>query len=227
MAETSTSILSMIKLFEAIFKNGHMKMYPRLNENRFQWTLWALLHRSYDFAVEKPTRIPEWVKNAGRLFMSFLAGYTDGEGCLSISRANCRYILRTIVITTQDVDILKDIKEKLAEYGYNPILYLVCKKGTLNHFGPCNKDMWQLCIQRKDEVLKCLQELPIQHNDKIRMKRLMLDTKDATHWSEVEGMVMALRKQISDGKGRCRLEAEKEYKKHRGAVPHVPERGHL
>ena len=160
-----------------------------------------------------------------RLFIGFLAGYTDGDGSLGIYSGNKRYICNSIQIGTEDVGILKDVEEKLTEYGYHPKLYLKKREGKRSSYGEYKDDFWQLLITRKDEDLKLLQELPIQHNDKVRMKSLILDTKDATYWSEVEGRVIALRKQISDEIKRYKLAAEEEYKRRQGLGTTRPREG--
>ena len=211
-AQVTTAVPSMVELFEKVFRKcGHTVKYPYLNGGRTQWMLKAILHKSYEFAVEKPTRIPQWIKCDRTLFMRFLAGYTDGDGSLGLYRVDRHYIIRKVAIETQDVDILRDIKEKLTEYGYHPALYLTSKKGTLNNYGPYNKDLWHIHIDRKDEDLKLLQELPLRHQDKIRIKSLILDTKDAILWPEVEGKIVALRKKFSDEIERYKL-VEIEFK---------------
>jgi len=53
-------------------------------------------------------------------------------------------------------------------------------------------------MQRKAEVIKLLQELPIRHNDKIRMKDFILDTKDALSWSGIEERARELRKKTEE-----------------------------
>ena len=118
--------------------------------------------------------------------------------------------MRKIDIGTEDIGVLKHIKEVLTEYGCHPILHLTHKKGIKTGYGVHSSDLWQLCIGKKDDVLTLLQELPLQHNDKVRMKDLTLDTKDATYWSEIKGRVVALRKQIGDEIDQFKLESERE-----------------
>jgi len=86
-----------------------------------------------------------------------------------------------------------------------------------------NNDLWYLRMDRKEDVPKLLQELPIRHKEKTRKKSLILDTKDAKRWPEVEERVMALRKQIRNEREQCRLEAERGYnRRHEGSVPSAP-----
>jgi len=75
-----------------------------------------------------------------RLFIGFLAGYTDGDGSLGIYSGNKRYICNSIQIGSEDITILKDVKEKLTEFKYHPTLRISCKRGTPNKFGPYKRD---------------------------------------------------------------------------------------
>jgi len=94
--------------------------------------------------------------------MCFLAGYADGDGSLGIypyenkhSKRKC--VIRKVSIGSEDVGILKDVKEKLTEYGYHPLFYLARKKCKhIIGFGPYNRDLWFLHIDRKNEVLDLL-----------------------------------------------------------------------
>ena len=74
-------------------------------------------------------------------------------------------------------------------------------------------------MQRREDAIKLLQERPLRHNHKVRMKNLILETRDAIYWSEVEGRVRALRKQINDDIGQCKYDARIEYKTKHGSFP--------
>ena len=104
---------------------------------------------------------------------------------------------------------------------------MIAKKGEKSGFGRFNKDYWRIDVARKEEVLNLLRELPVQHEDKIRMKNMILDTEDAKLWSEVDERVAALRKQIGDEIEQCRLKSKMEYERRHGeALPLAPRERH-
>ena len=154
----------MLELFEECFeKYGHVHKYP----NKDVWKIYAYLDDSFDFLLEKPKRIQNDIKDGGKIFMSFLAGYADGEGTLTITPNNKKNVIRWFIIGSEDIGILRDIKGKLTEDGYHLTLHITARKGEKRGYGTLSKDLWRLGIYRKDEVLKLLRELPLRHKDKL------------------------------------------------------------
>lgn len=78
--------------------NGHT--------NIFHFT--SSLNNSFSFLIPKHTQIPGWILKSKKLFLSFLAGYTDAEGSIGIY--NKRAAIR---IGSYDKDILKQIYTSL------------------------------------------------------------------------------------------------------------------
>jgi len=111
----NTTVPSMAELFETVFgRYGHIWKSPQHNGSHIEWALSSLLHgESFDWILEKQTKVPEEVKSDRAVFMWFLAGYTDSNGSLGLYRVDRHYIFRTLRIGTQDIAILNDVKKTI------------------------------------------------------------------------------------------------------------------
>lgn len=190
------------ELFKDIFEcyaNVYGRPYFRKNIKKYNWELEAFLHPSFEFLLS-PKGVPEWVLREDGLFLNFLAGYTDGEGTLSISKTTKRNVSFLFCISSGDTEILVPICKKLKTMSYHPTLRILRKAGDTNTFDGLisrySKNHWMLRLKRKKEVLKLIQILPIRHGEKIRKRQLMLELKDKFSIKNVEKPVMKLRNEI-------------------------------
>lgn len=178
-------------------------MYERPNfrkdTHKYSWDLEVLLHPSFDFLL-MPKGVPRWVLRDDELFLYFLAGYTDGEGILSISKNTKRDVAFLFCIASEDLVILAPVCSKLKTMGFHPTLRILRKSGEINVFSGrisrYRKDHWVLRMKRKAEVIKLLQMLPIRHSEKIRKRQLMFELKDKIHIKDIENFVLELRSEI-------------------------------
>ena len=210
----TTTHPAMIKLFRDSFEEyTNVCKFPTYGNSRakYKWRMYALVDRSFEFMVEKPELIPGETFRDDHGLLAFLAGYTDAEGSLIISRSreSIRYVY---TISSEDYGLLNDFKDKLTKMGFHVSLRLVRKRGTeawTKH--KLRNDYWSLSLARKEEVLRLVQLLPLRHEEKLKKRELMLRFKNAKRWDEVKDEVLALRRKIREEVKRCILEAAREY----------------
>lgn len=107
---------------------------------------------SFSFLLEKKKSLDSWILNNKRYFFSFLAGFTDAEGCISVtSRGQAFYSLGNY-----NDKLLKQIRDRLIRWGIEvpritesrTHLGYITKEGyTINHI------YWILHINKKQFLL--------------------------------------------------------------------------
>ena len=217
--QIGTTHPAMLKLFRTLFnKYAHIGMSSYCRKKKtFQWHVHADLDVSFSFLMKKPRSVETEIFEKDSLFLAFLAGYVDAEGSFIISHSynSIRFIFR---VCSQNVGVLRGIYKKLLEIGYRPALILEAKKGTKKGFSKLNEDYWRLELCRKHEVLQLVQSLPIKHQEKERMRQLMLEIRDAARWSDVRDGVRALHAEIDNEVKQCTEEAASVYHQNHVAV---------
>lgn len=194
---TSTHSAQIELLRNSVSNYGEIRVYLTKNKKRAdEWFIYSDLHSSFDFLLEKPTRIPLWVINNDETFYNFLAAYADCEASFNIiksHRNSVRFIFR---ISSQDKEILEQMKNKLKS-EYYPRFYLKVKMGTRMGFGVTKKDIYELVLYRKKDVLLFIRKILklSRHSEKIRKMNLILENKDKK-WSEIHGLLLGFRKEI-------------------------------
>ena len=81
--------------------------------------------------------------------------------------------------------------------NYHPYLYLDKEKGTKATYGRFNRDIFDLTINRKKEIISLVNKLlPLsKHSEKIRKMNFILENRKKK-WSEIEKKWTKLRDEI-------------------------------
>jgi len=164
---TTSTKNEQIALFRKLFsKYGNVWVSKkRADGNRY---FNVLLNRSFDFLLYKKDFIPGWITTNNNFFSSFLAGYTDAEGCIFIAKNN----VSGFRISSYEKNILYQIYKKLLDIGINcnvPKIHV--KAGHKKMDGLVyQKDEWSIFINKKDQLLKILFLLKplLKHSKRLR-----------------------------------------------------------
>lgn len=154
-----------LQLFKTLFsKYGHVLQGRPTKERKIN--IQANLNLSFSFLLDKSSESYKWVFDQRKTFFAFLAGFSDAEGCFSISRNKAFFSLGNY-----DVDLLKKLRTYLIKFGIQtPKLYVSYRKGVLGSDGYIsNGDYYSLVCHRKRYLLKLIGNLQphLQHPDKI------------------------------------------------------------
>ncbi len=181
--------------FVALFKSLFGKYSPiserpyySSTSNSYGWVVDTYLDASFDFLLAKK-QVPNWISTDSGLFLSFLAGYFDGEGTVSICKNSSKCVSFILAISSQDKGILFSVYRGLRQFGLHPSFRRIRPRGTYSLFRgrlvPCNRDVWFVRLKRKQEVLSLLGLLPLRHSEKIRKRALMFSLKGCCYLSDV------------------------------------------
>ncbi|MDA4128282.1 MAG: helix-turn-helix domain-containing protein [Thaumarchaeota archaeon] len=206
---TSTTHPAMWRLLNMLFgKSGRVGRSAAFNNGGYEWCLYCYLDSSFDFLLDKPGRIDESLLADDQLFLSFLAGYFDAEGSLRIYPvdSDAAYSLR---INSEDEVIMRQIVSKLRSMRYHADFSLGARK-NLKAKKRLNKNVWSFGMFRKAEILELITKLPLHHDEKTRMKSLMLNFADAP-WQRVGPQFHLLKSRIRKEVISFRREAKKVY----------------
>ncbi len=125
----------------------------------------CFVNDSFDFLLLKRSLADVWIMRSRKTFAAFLAGFSDAEGCVSISRGMAYFSLGNY-----NSCLLKQIKEKLEDMG------IICSKlhegkgkGRIV-FGKYkqNQNSWQLGVHRKTSLLNLFDLISpyVKHKEK-------------------------------------------------------------
>jgi len=169
--QTSTTHPAQFDLLKRAFeKYGETRKYLYKNSPHGpELFIYVDLHPSFDFLLKKPEQIPDWILNDDSLFYSFLAAYSDCEGNWHISKSHCRFVRVSFRLRTSDKLILEQIKYKLVQLNYRPLLCIDRKKGTKLGYGVLTSDFYALVLGKKTETVRLISELHSfsRHQEKI------------------------------------------------------------
>ena len=167
--KSNTTKEDQVRLIKEVYgKYGHFKISYGKND----FCVWCNLDKSFSFLIKKEDKIDGWIINNNKCFFSFLAGYTDAEGNISICQGRARFRIRTY-----DKNILFQMYKKLNSLDINTIFNLVSKAGIV-HGIKQNKDSWGIFVNTKDDLLKLLRLIKPYIKHKKRMKDLVLAEKN-------------------------------------------------
>lgn len=187
--QTTTTHLAQINLLKSAFENyGEIRTYLTKNKSREnEWFIYVDLDKSFKFLLSKPKEIPYWVLRTKKYFFQFLAAYMDCEGSWKVQKSHQRHTRFIFKIRTGDLKILKQIKRQLEIFGYHPCLYLDRKRGDKTNYGTYNQNMFDLTINRREEVISLTKDLLLmsKHNEKIRKMNFILKNKN-TKWADLQ-----------------------------------------
>ena len=197
--QTTTTHLAQIDLLKNAFRNyGETCVYLAKNKSREdEWFVYVDLDSSFRFLLKKPNKISDWILKDKKYFFQFLAAYMDCEGSWKIQKSHQKHIRFMFKIRTGDLKILKQIKKKLEILNYHPYLYLKSKKGVKTSYGMYNQDIFDLTVNRTEEVISLINKLlPLsKHSEKIRKMNFILENKNKK-WNEIQKKWVKLRNEI-------------------------------
>lgn len=197
--QTTTTHLAQIDLLKNAFRNyGKTCIYLAKNKSREdEWFIYVDLDSSFRFLITKPNKIPDWILKDKKNFFQFLAAYMDCEGTWKVQKSHQKHIRFMFKIRTGDFKILRQIKEKLEILNHHPYLYLESEKGTKAPYGRFNQDMFDLTINRKEEIISLVNKLlPLsKHSEKIRKMNFILENK-SKKWNGIQKKWTKLRSEI-------------------------------
>jgi len=197
--QTTTTHLAQIDLLKNAFRNyGETCVYLAKNKSREdEWFVYVDLDSSFRFLLKKPNKISDWILKDKKYFFQFLAAYMDCEGSWKIQKSHQKHIRFMFKIRTGDLKILKQIKKKLEILNYHPYLYLKSKKGVKTSYGMYNQDIFDLTVNRTEEVISLINKLlPLsKHSEKIRKMNFILENKNK-RWNEIQKKWTKLRGEI-------------------------------
>lgn len=160
---SGSTIKEQIDLIQKMFSNYGKIWIKKAKDNRIN--IQINLNMTFSFLLSKD--FPKWVKKDKESFFSFLAGYTDAEGTISLSRNMAYYSLSTC-----DNFLLEKIKDNLNRFRIkcnNLVINRRKGKTTFNKY-KFNFDYWTLRIHKKEDLLKLFLALKpyIKHELKVK-----------------------------------------------------------
>lgn len=216
-ATVSTTHPAMIELIKQVFgKYARVVVAPKFLKkwNQFEWEVYSLLHSSFEFLLTKRVQ-------ANESFLSFLAGFFDAEGSISIRRQSGSTRTRVVLeISSNNLRLLRFFYVKLRRLGYHPNLPSkpARSKGDMIGYGPYTKNLWRLSVTRTDEAVKLLSSLPIKHKEKVLKKEIAIQCHDKP-WKDVSAQAEDLRQTVKKEVKTCINEAKKAYlTRHKGSI---------
>jgi len=198
----STTHPAMLKLFKSSFeKYGVVGLYPKYDKRvrQYRWSIYCDLNSSFDFLLSKPESIPKWIIKNDELFLAFLSGYFDAEGCLSLyyngksKSRDFQWILKSC-----DKEILDEITDKLSSMGFDLCSGLV-KKADFKSY---NKDLWGIRICTRFQIFGLLERMRIKHEEKITKHELACELA-RTDWKNAQEKIASLRNTIKSSVKSC------------------------
>ncbi|MBN2330673.1 MAG: hypothetical protein JXC85_02560 [Candidatus Aenigmarchaeota archaeon] len=209
----STTHPSFSFLFKKLFrKYAPIRENPYYNKWTKQhcWRLEAQLHPSFDFLLS-PKLVPKWIIENEVAFLNFLAGYSDGEGIISICRNSKRCVSFVFAISSEDRNILFSIFQGLKNLGFHPTFRVLRSAGDMNEFRGkqlvYKKDHLMVRLKRRADVLRLLKILPIRHPEKIKKRKLMFELGDRIYITDVMDSWLKLKDEIKSNVNRYVSEA--------------------
>lgn len=157
------------KLFRDLFKKyGHIWVSKqRRDRNR---VFVVSLNHTFDFLLPKRDNILKWIRENKDYFLSFLAGYTDAEGCIYIAKNN----VAGFKLSSYDKNILKQIHNQLLKIGIECKPPRISIKKGYKKLDGCvyRDDEWCFHINKKSSLLPLLQPLKTRLKHQKRLKDL-------------------------------------------------------
>lgn len=160
---SGSTIPEQIYLIKSLFENYGKIWTQKTKDGKIN--IQINLNLSFDFLLTK--EVPQWVLEDKNNFFSFLAGFTDAEGWIGISKNMACYSLGNC-----DKDLLELIRNNLIKFGIeNRPLSVDKRKGKTTAEGYFfSSDYYSLKINKKKELLNLFIQLKpyIKHKNKIK-----------------------------------------------------------
>ena len=200
-ASVSTPHPAMLRLFAACFgKYAKTRYYPKkaAAKGGRPWAAYADLDSSFGFLEKKPERIPEDIRKQPELFWQYLAGYFDGDGCLSASVTKRGETQVKWTVNSCNKQMLYEISQMLKAEGVHLRLSLAHAADGKKY----KQDYWVIVTSDREQILRLLARLPIQHPEKLQ-KRELVSRLCREGWKNAKMRIQALRNNIRNGVARC------------------------
>ncbi len=202
--KTSTTHLAQIELTKEIFGkyNFHVGVYKIFDE-KFgfeKWKTYCDLDISFKFLLEKQEKLAKWILNNNELFFNFLAAYADCEGHFRIFQSSDRFIRFSFMLTSTNMVILKQIKNKLKTMDVVSHIYLNTKAGRVSKVGiKSNKNIYNLVVYKKENVITLVSKLIkiSHHKEKIWKMNLILESS-GKKWEDIKDNLIKLKDLIKE-----------------------------
>lgn len=141
-----------LELIEELFSQyGHVRRYNRDKNGAIN--IRCFVNSSFNFLLKKEDKIEDWILGNEKYFFSFLGGYIDAEGNFSSQYNN------SFCINTQDKNILHQISLSLNKNGIICKPRFARKAGSIMAGVRSNKDVWQLYIYNRENLMKLIQRI--------------------------------------------------------------------
>lgn len=199
-AITHTTHNSFVDLFVKQFEM-YGNVMCKYKEKRNEWRVMADLdYESFKFLEERrKDAVPSWINEQN--FMHFLAGFIDSDGTIMMRKSGA-YFQCVVRVFGQDKCVLAEIKNNLLARGFQPSFYKNFEAGKIRLWKDkimrYNKDYYVVEIYRKEDSLRLLNSLPIQHKEKIARKKLALEIyqRKEIKWDNIKEEVISLRARL-------------------------------
>ncbi len=201
-AITHSTHNSFVELFNGLFKK-YGNVMIKFKEKRNEWMLSAHLdYESFKFLEDRTkNKLPDWINDDN--FIYFLSGLIDSDGSIQIRKSG-KYFQYVIRLFGEDKELLEEIKTRLEKLGYTPSFYRNFKAGREHVWNGkifrYNRDYYVLEMYKKEDSLRLMKSLHLQHKEKIRRKEFSLEVskRNVFHWDEIKEELLALRSQIKE-----------------------------
>ncbi|MFH1588438.1 MAG: hypothetical protein ABIA76_03820 [Candidatus Diapherotrites archaeon] len=197
--QTSTTHPAQINFLKKAFKKyGELRVTLVKNKERQdEWFIYEDLHNSFNFLIKKPEKIDSEILKNKEAFYNFFSSYMDCEANWNIAKSHKTGVKFLFRIRTSDKIILEQIKKKMKEEKINLLLNLDKKKGTKTPYGTYSKDIYNLSLSKKQEIIQLAKKLlPLSnHNEKIKKMKFIIKNKNKK-WNEIEKKWKKLRVSI-------------------------------
>jgi hypothetical protein len=217
MISSTTTHPAFSSCFTRLFRDhGPIYLYPVYDAIAgYRWKLATRLDNSFSFMLPTQRKDYPALLDGPDYFYSWLAGVVDSDGSIILEQSGV-YVRLTLLIANQNLALLHHIKGELANGGYFPTgPYLQASKGkvTSQRGIRYTKNLWNICLQRAEEVRKISSLLPLRHEEKINRKELTLKMPPGARWEEYGSRILALRNSIRLQVSDYVSKAELAYKK--------------
>ncbi len=146
----STTKQEQVELIKELFQRYGRVHVGTYSEGRFE--IDCYLNMTFDFLLPKQDIIESWiVEEPIKYFIPFLAGYTDAEGHIGVSKG-----IAVFSLASCDRNILHQCYDVLASIGITfPKPRIKKEKGYTDKRGiTYSEDYWELATARKDSLLR-------------------------------------------------------------------------
>ena len=217
MVSSTTTHPAFSSCFTRLFRDhGPIYLYPIYDAVAgYRWKLATRLDNSFSFMLPTQRKDYPTLLQEPSYFLSWLAGIVDSDGSVILEQSG-GYVRLTLLIANQSLALLQHIKKELTNGGYfptGPYLQASKDKVTSRRGIRYTRDLWNICLQRAEEVRRILSLLPLKHEEKIKRKELALETPQGARWEKCGLRILALRNSIKLEVRDYVSKAESDYKK--------------